>query len=63
MQNDLLVNLDRLHTTQLGVIRVIRNLGLDTSNIVEWCREKIETVDHIARQNRNIHVEAVKMTV
>ncbi len=31
--NELLRNLDKLHTTELGVERIKRNLSLDTSDV------------------------------
>lgn len=36
------INLDKLHTTELGVIRIKKNLSLDTDNIVDWCENKIK---------------------
>ena len=38
-------NLDKLHTTELGVVRIKRNLSLDVDNVVEWCRDKIQNPD------------------
>ncbi len=40
-KNELLTNLHQLHTTELGVMRIKRNLSLDTNDVVEWCRTKI----------------------
>lgn len=39
---ELISNLDKLHTTELGAKRIIRNLSLDTEDAVAWCREKIQ---------------------
>lgn len=39
--NDLLKNIDRLHTTKLGAERVKRNLGLETEDVVSWCAAQI----------------------
>ncbi|MDE6426373.1 MAG: DUF3781 domain-containing protein [Ruminococcus sp.] len=39
--NELLKNIDRLHTTELGIIRIKKNMSLKTDNVVEFCREKI----------------------
>ncbi len=44
----LILNLDKLHTTDLGVERIKRNLCLDKDDVVSWCREKID------ESNRNI---------
>lgn len=65
MQNDLLYNLDKLHTTELGIVRIKRNLGLVTEDVVAWCRQKIENVDSIVKQGKNwyVHVDNAKITV
>lgn len=42
-QNDLLKNLDRLHTTELGIERIGRNLSLNGTEVMEWCRERIKS--------------------
>ena len=49
IDNELLNNLDKLHTTKLGVERIKRNLSLDidTSDIVDWCKTKISSVNAI----------------
>ena len=39
--NDLLENINKLHTTELGIIRIRKNLNLDTDDVVEWCKNKI----------------------
>lgn len=54
---ELLNNLDKLHTTELGVIRIKRNLSLDTDNVVEWCKDKINS-DHavISRNGKNWYI-------
>ena len=64
--NNLLDNLDKLHTTELGVGRIKNNLSLDTDEVVEWCKEKI-SLPHavIARSGKNwyVHVEGYVITV
>ena len=52
MKNDLLSNLEKLHTTELGVERIRGNLNLDTDDAVKWCRQKIEKAD-IVRKGKN----------
>lgn len=49
--NELLDNLDKLHTTELGVIRIKRNLSLDADDVVEWCREKIGSGNGVITRN------------
>lgn len=41
MTNELLENLEKLHTTELGVVRIKRNLGLETDDVVSWCKKAI----------------------
>lgn len=42
-ENELLRNLDKLHTTELGVVRIKKNLSLETNDVVNWCKTKIES--------------------
>ena len=43
MNNQLLQNMSKLHTTQLGAERIRKNLSLEADDAVEWCREKISS--------------------
>ncbi|MDE5566004.1 MAG: DUF3781 domain-containing protein [Anaeroplasmataceae bacterium] len=38
----LLSNLDKFHTTELGIQRIKRNLKLDIVDVVLYCKNKIE---------------------
>lgn len=56
MKNELLQNLDKLHTTPMGVDRIRRNLGLgdDVKDVVACCRAKIESsAAAIERKGKN----------
>lgn len=54
---DLLKNIDKLHTTELGTKRIKRNLSLDTDHVVEWCRRKIGLSEaHIERRGKNWYI-------
>ena len=33
-QSELILNLDRLHTTELGVMRITRNLSLEVEDVI-----------------------------
>ncbi|HIU52288.1 MAG TPA: DUF3781 domain-containing protein [Candidatus Merdicola faecigallinarum] len=37
----LLSNIDKIHTTEMGVERIKKNLKLDNENVVEYCKNKI----------------------
>ena len=49
--NALLDNIDKLHTTELGVVRIKRNLSLDIDDVVEWCRDKIKSENAVITRN------------
>lgn len=49
--NDLLRNLNRLHTTRLGVERIKRNLSLDTDDVINWCKIKINSANTVITRN------------
>lgn len=56
--SELLKNLDKLHTTELGVERIKRNLSLDTEDVVEWCKIKINSANAvISRNGKNWYVD------
>ena len=60
MKNDLIDNIEKLHTTPMGVDRIRRNLSLgdDVEDVVEWCRQKIlDTNADITRQGKNWYVK------
>lgn len=39
--NELIENIDKLHTTEMGLERIKRNLSLEDSDVVQWCRTGI----------------------
>ena len=56
MKNELLQNIEKLHTTPMGVDRIRRNLALgdDVKDVVAWCRAKIESsAAAIERKGKN----------
>ncbi len=63
---ELLSHLDKLHTTELGVVRIKRNLSLDTEDVVEWCKDKIRSeYAIITRRGKNwyVNVDDIVITV
>lgn len=65
-KTELLQNLDRLHTTELGAARVRKNLSLHTDDVVGWCREKIRCEEAlISRRGKNwyVAVDGCEITV
>lgn len=65
MNNDLLANLDKIHTTELGVERIKKNLKLDTADVVSWCKWKTEKADDIIRKGKNwyVSVDDIMITI
>lgn len=58
MYLDLLANLDKIHTTELGAERIKNNLSLDTADVIAWCKLKIESANNIIRKGKNWYVYA-----
>ena len=56
MSNELLENLECLHTTKLGIMRIKRNLGLGDVDVIAWCRLKIQNSEDINRKGKNWYV-------
>ena len=40
-KHTLLNNIELVHTTEMGVDRIKRNLKLETNDVVEYCKQKI----------------------
>ena len=56
--NILISNLDKLHTTKMGIDRIKRNLSLEVIDVVSWCKEKINNKNSvITKQGKNWYVE------
>ncbi len=54
---ELLNNLDKLHTTESGIVRIKRNLSLDADDVVAWCKNKISSAHaNITREGKNWYV-------
>ncbi len=53
----LLDHIAKLHTTEMGVDRIRRNLSLADVDVVEWCKSQILSKDAtISRQGKNWYV-------
>lgn len=64
--NILISNLDKLHTTKMGIDRIKRNINLNTDDVVLWCRNKIvDSNSIIYREGKNwyIIIDNYKITV
>lgn len=64
--NELFQNIEKVHTTVMGVTRIKKNLSLDTDNVVDWCKTKIKSTNAtITRQGKNwyVNVDACIITI
>lgn len=64
-ENDLSLNLDKLHKTKLGVERVKQNHELETDDIVKWCRQAISQSEEITTMGKNwyVHTDDAVITI
>ncbi|WP_160684210.1 DUF3781 domain-containing protein [Clostridium sp. C2-6-12] len=65
-KRDLIQNLEKLHTTELGVERIKKNLCLDLDDVVNWCADKILNLNAIIiRRGKNwcITIDNFEITV
>ena len=54
----LLSNIDKVHTTELGVDRIKKNLKLDNNDVVEYCKNKVLDKNcNIYKQGKNWYCE------
>ncbi|MDE6223859.1 MAG: DUF3781 domain-containing protein [Alphaproteobacteria bacterium] len=57
MKNTLLQNLDKLHTTDLGIIRIQKNIQLAT-DVISWCKDKINSpFATITKRGKNFYID------
>ena len=55
--NDLLLNIDKVHTTELGIIRIKKNLSIDVDPI-EYCKNIILNKNsNIYKEGKNWYIE------
>ena len=64
-KNDLLSHLDKIHTTELGNLRLKRNLKIKTDGVIKWCVRKIKHTDRIIRKGKNwyVYIDDIVLTV
>ena len=58
MMNDLLLNIDKIHTTKMGIERIKRNLKLDNSDVIKNLKDKILNKNcNIYKKGKNWYCE------
>ncbi len=54
----LISNIDKVHTTKMGIDRIKRNLKLDTNDVVKYCKNKVLNRNcNIYKQGKNWYCE------
>ena len=65
MDNELLLNIDKLHTTKLGVNRIKNNLSI-SGNVVTYCKNLIlKSNCQIIKKGKNWYctIDGIKITI
>ncbi|WP_411048549.1 DUF3781 domain-containing protein [Treponema primitia] len=61
------IDIRKLHTTEMGVVRIKRNLGLDTDDVVAWCKQAVDRTDNksIIKKGKNwyVHGDGYVLTI
>lgn len=63
--NDLILNIDKVHTTKMGIDRIKRNLKID-ADVVLYCKNKILNKNsYIYKEGKNWYCEVdnIRITV
>jgi hypothetical protein len=52
------IDIDKLHTTPMGVERIRRNLDLEAEDVVDWCKAEVKNApaSTITRNGKNWYV-------
>ncbi len=62
----LLDNIDKLHTTEMGIERIKKNLKIGAADVVEYCKSKVLDKNcNIYKQGKNWYCEVdhIKITI
>ncbi len=62
----LLSNINKIHTTEMGMNRIRKNLKLNIDDVVEYCKEKVQDQNcNIYKQGKNWYCEIdnIKITI
>ena len=60
----LLNNIGKVHTTEMGSVRIKKNLKLDINDVVEYCKQKVLDKNcNIYKQGKNRYCEIDNMRI
>ena len=67
MNKEILIsNIDKVHTTEMGIDRIKKNLKLDNNDVVQYCKNKVLDKNcNIYKQGKNWYCEIdnIKITI
>lgn len=57
MKHNQMIDLEKIHTTPMGEVRIKKNLQISCDDIVEWCKQQILNTDtKFERKGKNWYV-------
>ena len=62
----LLNNIDKIHSTKMGIDRIKKNLTLDNNDVIQYCKNKVlDKTCNIYKQGENWYCEIddIKITI
>ena len=62
----LLANLNKMHTTKLGIARIKKNLNLNTDDVGAFCKNKISATDcFVYKEGKNYYclIDDIRFTI
>ena len=65
-KKSLLANFNKIHTTEFGVTRIMKNLNLDTDDVVAFCKKKITAANClVCKQGKNYYclIDDIRFTI
>ena len=65
MNKEILIsNIDKVHTTEMGIDRIKKNLKLDTNDVVEFCKSKVLDKNcNIYKQGKNYYCKVYNIVI
>ena len=63
-KENLLKNIDKIHTTKMGIDRIKKNLELDTDDVVIYCKNIIiDNKSDVLRKGKNYYISNDKCII
>lgn len=64
--NELLNNINKIHTTKMGIERIRKNLKLNNINVITYCKERIldkNCIIYKKGKNYYCEIDNIKITI